>query len=97
MSGRDWFIVACRLFGVWVAYTALTYIMSYLDIKLGYTAEVGRASQPGGLLIYAFGHVILALYLLLGTRHLAALCYEEDEPSKSGLPAPDPSPERDLS
>ncbi|MEW4570927.1 hypothetical protein AB1L88_23920 [Tautonia sp. JC769] len=96
MSGCDWFIVGCRLFGVWVAYTALTYITAYLDVRLGYTEEIGRSSQPGGLLIHGFGHLLLALYLLLGTRHLARLCYEDDEPPKtergsSGLPT-----ERDL-
>jgi hypothetical protein len=96
MSGRDWFIAGCRLFGVWAAYTALTYVVAYLDIRLGYTAEVGRGSQPGGLLIHAFGHLLVALYLLLGTRHLAWLCYEKDEPLKSGQLAPDQSPERDL-
>jgi hypothetical protein len=96
MSGRDWFIVGCRLFGVWVAYTSLTYITAYLDVRLGYTAEMGRSSHPGGLLIHGFGHLLLALYLLLGTRHLAWLCYENDESLKSkghssGLPT-----ERDL-
>jgi hypothetical protein len=96
MVGRDWFILVCRLFGVWVAYTALTYITSYLDVRMGYTEEVGRSRLPGGLLIHGFGHLLLALYLLLGTRHLAWLCYENDDPVKveklpSGLPA-----ERDL-
>src|SRR3954469_20452637 len=96
MSGRDWFIVGCRLFGVWVAYTGLTYVTAYLDVKLGYTQQMGRSSQPGGLLIHGFGHLLLALYLLLGTRHLAWLCYEKDEPLKPGQHSSELSPERDL-
>jgi|GEM_PF-2983662 len=94
MSGRDWFIVGARLIGIWVAYSALAYVTAYIDIKLGYTEETGRSGHPGGLLIHAFGYLLLALYLLLGTRHLAWLCYENDDsvnakhPS-SGLPAED--------
>src|SRR3954453_24254483 len=66
MVGRDWFIVGCRLIGVWVAYTALTYVTAYLDVRLGYTAETGRSSQSGGLLIHGFGHLLLAPWSLGG-------------------------------
>lgn len=82
MSGRDWFLVGSRLIGVWAAYTALTYFASYLDVRFGYTAEFGRSSQPGGLVLHGLAHLLFALYLLLGTRHLAWLCYERDEPLK---------------
>ena len=95
MSGRDWFIVGCRLFGVLVAYTALTYVTAYFDVKLGYTVETGYSSQPGGLLIHGFGHLLLALYLLLGTDHLAGLCYEKDEPLKLGQHSSELAPEQD--
>jgi len=97
MRDREWFTLGCRFFGVWVAYTALTYFSAYLDVSLGYTEELGRSSKPGGLLVHGFAHLALALYLLLGTPHLAWLCYERDEPLKQGLPTEASSPERDLS
>ena len=89
MNGRDWFLVGSRLIGVWAAYTALAYFASYLDIRFGYSEEWGRTNQPGGYVLQGFAHLLFALYLLLGTRHLAWLCYERDEPLKGrGRPAP---------
>jgi len=96
MRDRDWFIVGSRLIGVWVAYTALSYIATYLDIKLSYTTERGGMTHPEGWLIHAFLYGMFSLYLLLGTRHLAWLCYEQDESWKSKRPSSSTASENDL-
>jgi len=96
MRDRDWFIVGSRLIGVWVAYTSLSYIATYLSIKLGYTTAGDGIAHPGGWLIHAFLYGMFSLYLLLGTRHLAWLCFEQDEGWMSKAPSSSGSAENDL-
>lgn len=78
MSARDWFILGCRLFGVWVVYMGVTYLASYLDARIGFAEPLSSGARPAGLLIYAFAHLGFGVYLLFGTRHLASLCYEPE-------------------
>lgn len=96
MRDRDWFMLGCRLFGVWIAYAAINYLSAYLAAKFGPAEDFGRESRPGGLLIHACIFMTFALYLLLGTRHLAWLCFEKDEPMKGSSRAVEAPPERDL-
>lgn len=79
MSGRDWFVVGVRLIGVWVLYTALGYFAAYADIRMaqatGHQPVVPNGGYEGGYLLQGAFFGAFSVYLILGTEHLASLCY----------------------
>ena len=89
MRDRDWFILGCRLFGVWVVYMGITYLVSYIDARIGYVDAMSPGSKPSGILIYAFTDLGFGFYLLFGTRHLAGLCYESEDAKSREQAVPD--------
>ncbi len=75
MKSRDWFMLAARIFGLFVLYISITYLASYVDYCLGYRHDTESGK---GYLVHGCVHLGLALYLLLGTRHLTRLVYSEE-------------------
>jgi len=78
MKSRDWFMLAARIFGLFVLYISVTYLASYVDYCLGYRHDTESGK---GYLVHGCVHLGLALYLLLGTRHLTRLVYSEENPA----------------
>ncbi len=96
MSGRDWFLVGTRLIGVWVLYSAFSYVASALSIhfamRLGHRPDAPEG-YPNVYLLDAAVLLCFAIYLLLGASHLANLCYGRDghrDPAKPAGPATEP-------
>ena len=87
MRSRDWFMLAARIFGLFVLYISITYLASYVDYCLGYRHDTESGK---GYLVHGCVHLGLALYLLLGTRHLTRLVYSEENlaPLKDETTAP---------
>lgn len=77
MSSRDWFMLVVRILGVWVLYMSVTYIASYVDYCLGFRHD-SPSDSGKGFLVHGCINMCLALYLLLGTKHLAKLTYGDD-------------------
>jgi len=81
MRGRDWFILGARLFGLWVLYMAISYLVSFADFRISDRPSPVGGANVNSYLVQALAHGAVALYLLFGTRHLAQLCYWDDESS----------------
>ena len=88
MKSRDWFMLAARIFGLFVLYVSFTYLASYVDYCLGYRHDTDSGK---GYLVHGCVHLGLALYLLLGTRHLARQVYSEENRVPAGEETTPPS------
>jgi hypothetical protein len=77
MTPREWFILGIRLFGLYLITRGTTYVAAFADYKLA-LSESPRGVNPTGNLLYAAIDFALALYFLLGARHLAGFCENDD-------------------
>jgi hypothetical protein len=77
MRPSEWFGVGVRVLGVWRAVVAVEDLATILDIRLGYF--VPQRTAFASYSIHCAVDVVIALYLLLGTRHLTTLIYGREE------------------
>ena len=77
MSSRDWFMLAARVFSLWILFVGVTYLASYIEFCLGFRHD---ADLSKGQLVQGCAMICLAYYFLLGTKHLARLTYGQENP-----------------
>jgi hypothetical protein len=77
MRPSDWFGVGVRLIGVWMAIVAIGDLRTILDIRMGLFVPQ-RTPFPTYSIQCAID-VVIALYLLIGARHLSQLIYGREE------------------
>jgi hypothetical protein len=66
----------------------MSYLGSFIDTRFGFTPTRSDYSPHGNLIYFALD-VALAVYFLLGTRHLAELCYGPGDGKPRTLPPDD--------
>lgn len=99
MKPVDWFILGARLFGLWVASNGVSGLSTYAYYKLDFQPLTPLTNEGAfkSYLWIAASDFALAGYLLLGTRHLAGLCYgkpsSSDDPTESDQDAIPAKPE----
>jgi len=97
MHRRDWFGLGVRGFGLWVLFTALTYFISFADIRFNQRPTAHQGPEVNSYLFHAVLRGAFGAYLLFGAQHLAHLCYGKDKscdeansstPETPGKPGP---------
>ena len=79
MRSHDWFILGARLLGLWILHVGINYLVSFADFRISDRPSPVGGANVNSYLIQAMAHGAVAFYLLFGTRHLAQLCYWEDD------------------
>jgi hypothetical protein len=91
---KDWFTLACRIFGLWQLLVAVTYVMTAFDIAADFYKPTAGYTF-GGAMVHTFGHFFLAAWLLKGAPKIADFFYPEppsdkeasdEKPSSSDTP-----------
>ena len=85
---RDWFILGVRLLGAWLLTGAFDRLAAFFVYRFGVWSPT-EDYTPHALLFYVAADLVLAAYFLLGTRHLAGLCYGAEGGKGGSRPAVD--------
>lgn len=93
MKPQDWFVLGVRLFGVWTLWSGASYVARWFDLRFVGTSWESDSPRATSYLIWAFAEFAVATYFLLGARHLAGICYRQEQEETSALPpAESPKP-----
>ena len=76
IPAKEWFTLACRIFGMWQLLLAASYVISAFNIATGfYPPGSSLASSFGAYMVDTFSHFFLAAWLLKWAPRIAAFFY----------------------
>jgi hypothetical protein len=101
MNAQDWFGLGVRFAGIWCGIQAVVYVVTFLDVRLGFSelrgAGVGfGGNSPVGYLLYAAGYLGLALCFLLQADLLTQLTFRRRAPEQQQHLEPDENSKQQL-
>jgi hypothetical protein len=78
---RTWFAFGLRLLGFWEVLVAASYLLTALNISMGFTRSVNGSvsfgSSFGSYMVHTFGHLVIAFWLVVAAPKIALLVYPE--------------------
>ena len=77
MTSKEWFALGVRLFGVWLITQGLSYVESFISVKL-YPTTSQASDYAASYLIFASLDFAMAAFFLLGTRVVVGWTYDND-------------------
>jgi uncharacterized BrkB/YihY/UPF0761 family membrane protein len=86
MNGRDWFVVGARLFGLWLLYSALSFLSVLVDLMLEFANQQAYPNAPGSYLFLFSWQFLLACILIFKTELLANALYQRPDPAAANSP-----------
>ncbi len=81
MSPKHWFVLACRVMGVWTLLGAITSWVTVHNVLKGFFRP--ESTSIGGYVLHAAVDTVLGLYLLVGSAQLASLVYGHSDPDST--------------
>ena len=78
MNPKHWFVLACRVMGVWTLLGAVTSWVTVHNVLKGFFHP--ESTSIGGYVLHAAVDTFLGLYLLVGSAQLASLVYKNSDP-----------------
>jgi len=73
---KQWFTLACRIFGMWQLLVAAGYVVTAFNINTGFYQPNGSYTF-GGMMVHTFAHFFLAAWLLKGAPKIADFFYPD--------------------
>jgi hypothetical protein len=95
VPAKEWFSLACRIFGIWQLLVAAGYLVSALNVAAGFYPRGSSMAYPlGAYMVQVFAHFFLAAWLLKAAPSIAEFFYpsprsrdnaSEEKPSDSNI------------
>ncbi len=81
MTGRELFVAATRIFGLWVGYSGISQGMAIVIQMVGFAEKTREIYPPGAYLVTAVWELFFAAFLLFRTETFARMvCGDGESP-----------------